>query len=47
MRIAFFIAVVLGLTSSVQADFVLVKAGILLCSHGQPNEYDDTEVKSQ
>jgi hypothetical protein len=38
MRIAFFIAAVLGLTSSVQADFVLVdsQAGITLRPHGQP-----------
>jgi hypothetical protein len=45
MRIAFFIATVLGLTSSVQADFVLVdsKAGITLRPHDQPKTYDDTD----
>jgi hypothetical protein len=49
MRIAFFIAVVLRLTSSVQADFVLVdsKAGITLRPHGQPKKYDDTDEKSK
>ncbi len=45
MRIAFFIAAVLRLTSSVQADFFLVdsKAGITLRPHGQPKKYDDTD----
>jgi hypothetical protein len=38
MRIAFFTAAMLGLTSSVQADFVLVdsQAEITLRPHGQP-----------
>jgi hypothetical protein len=49
MRIAFFIATGLGLTSSVPADFVLVdsKAGITLRPHGQPKKYDDTDEKSK
>ena len=45
MRIAFFIAAVLRLTSSVQADFVLVdsKARITRHPHGQPKKHDDTD----
>jgi hypothetical protein len=46
MRTSVFIAAVLGLTSSVQADFALVdlKSGIILRPDGQPTKFDDAVV---